>query len=139
MTLRYLLDTNVISEPLRPQPNAHTVTRIRQHQGEIAIATVVWHELWFGCGRLPISSRRTAIEYYLSQVVGATIPVLPYHEAAARWHAQERARLIAVGRTPPCADGQIAAIAHSYQLTLVTFNTADYADFAGLVVEDWRV
>ncbi|MBC8160187.1 MAG: hypothetical protein H7Z42_03125 [Roseiflexaceae bacterium] len=47
--------------------------------------------------------------------------------------------MAALGRTPPFADGQIAAIAHTNQLVLVTFNTADYADFSGLNLEDWRV
>jgi len=139
VTLRYLLDTNVISEPLRPQPDARTLDTLRQHQGAVAIATVVWHELWYGCERLPDSARRSAIEHYLVQVVAATIPLLPYHDQAAIWHARERARLAALGRTPPFANGQIAAIAHTNRLTLVTFNTADYADFAGLSVEDWRV
>lgn len=37
---------------------------------------------------------------YLNRVVGATIPVLPYDEAEARWHGRERARLAALGRTP---------------------------------------
>lgn len=139
MSLRYLLDTNVISEPLRPQPDARTLARVRQHQAEIAIAAVVWHELWYGCERLPPSARRSTIEHYLVQVVAATIPVLPYDEMAARWHGQERDRLVALGRTPPFADGHIAAIAYTQQLVLATFNTADYADFAGLTLEDWRV
>lgn len=139
MTLRYLLDTNVISEPLRLQPDPNTLARLRQYQSEVAIAAVVWHELWYGCERLPPSTRRDRITNYLNQVVGATIPVLPYDEAAAHWHGRERARLAALGRTPSFADGQIAAIAHTHQLTLVTFNTADYADFSGLMLEDWRV
>lgn len=139
MSLRYLLDTNVISEPLRPQPDPNTLTRLHRHQSEVAIAAVVWHELWYGCGRLPSSVRRDRITHYLTQVVGATIPVLPYDETAAHWHGSERARLVALGRTPPFADGQIAAIAHTHQLILVTFNRADYADFSGLTLEDWRV
>lgn len=139
MTLRYLLDTNVISEPLRPQPDPNMLARLHQYQSEVAIAAVVWHELWYGCARLPPSTRRDRITNYLNQVVGATIPVLPYDEAAAHWHGRERARLAALGRTPSFADGQIAAIAHTHQLTLVTFNTADYADFSGLMLEDWRV
>jgi tRNA(fMet)-specific endonuclease VapC len=139
VTLRYLLDTDVISEPLRPQPDGPTMARLRQHQGEIAIAAVVWHELWFGCAGLAPSSRKSAIEHYLDQVVGATLPILPYDELAALWHGRERARLVGIGRTPPFADGQLAAIAATQMLTLVTFNTGDYTDFAGLVVEDWRV
>jgi tRNA(fMet)-specific endonuclease VapC len=139
MTLRYLLDTSVISEPLRPQPDARTMARLHQHQGVVAIAAVVWHELWYGCERVPPSARRSAIENYLVHVVAATIMVLPYHEAAALWHGRERARLAALGRTPPFADGQVAATAVTHQLTLVTFKTSDYADFSGLSVEDWRV
>jgi tRNA(fMet)-specific endonuclease VapC len=139
MILRYLLDTNVISEPLRPQPDVRVLDRLREQQGAFAIAAVVWHELWYGCERLPSSKRRTAIERYLLDVVAATIPILSYDEAASRWHARERTRLAVLGRTPPFADGQIAAIAQTNQLTLVTFNTADYTDFAGLAIEDWRM
>jgi hypothetical protein len=58
---------------------------------------------------------------------------------AAKLFRCERARLVTLGRTPPFADGQIAAIAHTHQLILVTFNRADYADFSDLMIEDWRV
>ncbi len=138
MTLRYLLDTNVISEPLRAAPHATVMRRLQQHDGTLAIAAVVWYELLLGSTRLPSSARRTAIERYLQQVVAATLPFLPYDTRAAAWHAQERARLTTAGRTPPFADSQIAAIAQTNHLILVTFNTADYVDFVGLVVEDWR-
>ena len=138
MSLRYLLDTNVISEPLRPQPDAEVLRLLQQREGQICIASIVWHELLFGCYRLPPSARRTAIECYLFQVIAPTIPILMYDEAAAAWHAAERARLASHGCTPSFADGQIAAVAQTNQLVLVTFNTSDYADFAGLTVEDWH-
>ncbi|HZQ98784.1 MAG TPA: hypothetical protein VFC93_08205 [Chloroflexota bacterium] len=66
------------------------------------------------------------------------MPILPYDEAAAGWHAMERARLAAHGRTLPFVDGQIAAIAQTNNLVLVTANAADFRDFAGLTIEDWR-
>jgi tRNA(fMet)-specific endonuclease VapC len=138
MTMRYLLDTNVISEPLRPHPDQRVLARLQQHQAAIATASIVWHELVYGAARLPPSARRTAIEHYLHQVVAPTIPFLPYDERAAEWHAQERARLVQLGRTPSFADGQIAAVAQTNQLVLVSFNTSDYADFSGLAIEDWR-
>lgn len=137
--MRYLLDTNVISEPLRPQPNAAVLARLQQHQASITIASVVWHELLFGCSRLQPSARRTNIERYLYHIIGTTVPILPYDEQAAAWHANERARLTRIGHTPPFADGQIAAIAQTNHLVLVTFNTSDYADFSGLALEDWRI
>lgn len=48
-------------------------------------------------------------------------------------------RLEAIGRTPPFVDDQIAAITATNGLILVTSNTADFAPFDGLQVEDWRV
>lgn len=138
MTLKYLLDTCVISEPLRPEPNEAVLEKLREYQDEVGIATIVWHELLFGCFRLPDSERRNAIETYLFEVVGPSMPVLPYDEHAARWHAVERARLTRIGKTPPFTDGQIAAIARVSDLILITFNTSDYEHFHGIQVEDWR-
>lgn len=138
MTLRYLLDTNVVSEPLRPAPNQAVLDHLREHQAEIAIASVVWHELWYGCYRLPASTKRTVIEAYLKDVVARAIPILSYDQRAALWHAQERARLTQIGRMPPFADGQIAAVAATNGLSLVTFNYDDYAAFQDLRLEDWR-
>lgn len=137
MSLRYLLDTNVVSEPLRPAPAPIVMRRLRRHEGEIAIPSIVWHELQFGCLRLPRSRRRTAIERYLQDVVLATLPILDYDQAAAEWHAHERARLVGAGRTPPFIDGQIAAIASVNDLTLVTSNKGDFGGFKGLRVESW--
>jgi tRNA(fMet)-specific endonuclease VapC len=74
----------------------------------------------------------------VSSVVRATMPILDYDEIAAEWHAAERARLVARGDTPPFADGQIAAIAKVHDLTLVTFNDADFKRFDGLRIEVWR-
>ena len=136
--LRYLLDTNVLSEPLRPRPDPHILSRLRAHQSEIATASIVWHELMFGCKRLPQSRKQAAIEAYLSQVVRRSIPILSYDEQAAQWHAVERTRLAAIGKTPPFADGQIAAIAAVNDLILVTANTQDYASFQSLEIVDWR-
>jgi tRNA(fMet)-specific endonuclease VapC len=98
---------------------------------------VVWHELWFGCQRLPVSAKRAAIERYLNEVVAVSMPIFSYDQAAAEWHAAERARLTALGKTPPFADGQIMAIAHANSLILVTQNPSDYAAFGKVKVEDW--
>lgn len=135
---QYLLDTNVVSEPLRPAPNPKILERLRRHQEQLATASVVWHELWFGCYRLPASERRTVIEVFLNQVVATSIEILPYDERAAGWHAAERARLALAGRTPPFADGQIAAVARTNDLILITLNLTDFAGFRDLRVEDWR-
>jgi tRNA(fMet)-specific endonuclease VapC len=137
VSAKYLLDTNVVSEPLRPAPNAKVLARLKRHQDELAIASVVWHELWFGCRRLPMSAKRTAIERYLNEVVAASMPILPYDLAAADWHARERARLMSLGKTPPFVDGQIISVANANDLILVTLNPADFSAFAEVKVEDW--
>ena len=137
MSVKFLLDTNVVSEPLRPVPAPAIMRRLRRHEGETAIASIVWHELQFGCGRLPKSRRRTAIERYLEEVVLASFPILDYGVAAAEWHAGARARLEAAGKTPPFIDGQIAAIASVNDLVLVTANKADFRGFKGLRVQSW--
>jgi tRNA(fMet)-specific endonuclease VapC len=136
--LKYLLDTNVVSEPLRPKPLHGILRRLRRHEEEVAIPSVVWHEMRFGLERLPVSARRDAIERYLQEVVLATIPILDYNRAAAEWHARERARLSSRGKTPPFADGQIAAIALVNNLVLVTRNDADFRRFQGLRIVSWK-
>lgn len=137
MTLRYLLDTSVISAPIAKHPNARIVQRLEQHGFHCAIAAPVWHELVYGCARLARGKRRAAIDDYLRTVVLASFPILPYDDASAAWHGHERARLEAMGRTPPFVDGQIAAVAHQHRLTLVTANPKHFAPFSGLAVADW--
>jgi len=136
VSARFLLDTNVLSEPLRPKPRPLLLANLQRHREELATAAVVWHELSFGCGRLPPSNKKAAIERYLSEVL-AFLPIFPYDMAAAEWHAAERARLSNDGCTPPYVDGQIAAVAKVNDLTIVTANVADYRHFQGLCVEDW--
>ena len=132
-----MLDTNVVSEPLRPRPNARIMRRLRDHDAEIAIPSPVWHELRFGCARLPPSRRRDAVRRYIEDVVLQNFPILDYDQQAADWHAIERARLSAAGRTPPFVDGRIAAIAQVNGLILVTANTKDFSAFEGLGVRSW--
>jgi tRNA(fMet)-specific endonuclease VapC len=137
VTLHFLLDTNILAELLRPAPNAGVLDNFRAHYSESAIAAVVWHEMLFGCYRLPASRKRAAIEAFLFDVVAPAMPILPYDANAARWHAAERARLTALGKTPAFADGQIAAIAAVNDLTLVTFNTQDFENFGEIQVTTW--
>lgn len=138
MTLRYLLDTNVLSEPLRPSPNHRLMERLRKAERSVATATPVWHELRYGAARLEPSKKRRTIETYLEDVIRPNLPILPYDTGAADWHANERARLVASGLTPPFVDGQIAAIAAANGLVLVTGNVSDYENFSGLTIENWH-
>ena len=137
MTLRFLLDTTIVSAPIATQPNRKVIKRLDQNGIHCAIAAPVWHELVYGCTRLPEGKRRAALEEYLQTVVRASFPILSYDEAAAAWHGKERARLDDLGQTPPYVDGQIASIARTQNLVLVTSNAKDFARFEGLSVVKW--
>jgi tRNA(fMet)-specific endonuclease VapC len=138
VALRFLLDTNILSEPLRARPDRAVMEKLKQHDNEICTAALVWHELRYGMVRLADGARKTMIEKYLDDVVGPTLPLLPYDANAAAWHADERARLEKIGRTPPFVDGMIAAVAAVNGLALVTHNTADYESFHGLDLLTWK-
>lgn len=137
MTPRFLLDTSIVSEPLKPAPNLEVLAHLERNSHQSATAAPVWHELRYGCQRLAAGKRRTAIEAYLVEVVLRAFPILPYDDVAAAWHASERARLERAGATAPFVDGQIAAIAKVRDLVLVTMNVRDFARFEGLEVESW--
>jgi tRNA(fMet)-specific endonuclease VapC len=133
----FLVDTNILSQPIRPVPDPEVIRHLRQQDGRIATTTLVWHELLFGCYRLPTSARRTMIERYLHDVVRPAVPMLDYDARAAQWHAAERSRLAAAGITPPFVDGQIAAVAAVNGLVLATMNLADFQHFEGVTLADW--
>jgi tRNA(fMet)-specific endonuclease VapC len=135
--VKFLLDTSIVSAPVMGLPNARVVKKLQQHGALCAVPAPVWHELVFGSSRLPVGKRRAALDEYLQAVVRRSFPILPYDEVAADWHGRERARLEEAGKTAPFVDGQIAAIAFTRGLTLVTANTKDFRPFEGLTAVDW--
>jgi tRNA(fMet)-specific endonuclease VapC len=137
--MKYLLDTNVLSESVKTSPHQSVLKLTERHQHEIVTAAPVWHELFYGCQRLPVSRKREILETFLHQVLKPNMTILPYDERAAEWHAKERARLTSLGQMPAFVDGQIAAIAQANGLILVTRNTSDFEKFSGLNLENWHV
>ena len=135
--IKYLLDTNVVTEPLKARPAEGIMRRLREHEGEIAIPALVWHELRFGCSRITHLRHREVLERYIEDVVLASFPVLEYDQKAADWHAGERARLTAMGLAPPFIVGQVAAIAYVNKMILVTSNPTEFRAFKGLQVRNW--
>jgi len=135
--MKYLLDTNVLSEAVKEAPNPCVLSLLQRHQQRIATAAPVWHALHFGCQRLPPCRKREIITTYLNSVVKPTIPILAYDESAAEWHSTVRADLTSQGKMPAFVDGQIAAIAHVNGLILVTRNIDDFVVFPDLRLENW--
>ena len=134
--LSFVLDTHIISELMRPQPHPGVLQRYLDHQAQMALPAPAWHEVNYRCLRLPAGKRRTALQDFLNQVAGK-LPKLAYDAAAALVHAQLRAEASAKRRVLPKLDAQIAAIAITQGLTLVTRNTRDFEGLAGLRLASW--
>ncbi len=134
---RYLLDTNILSEPVKPNPSATVVERLRRHHHESVTAAPMWFELIHGVEQMPTSHRRDRLAQYLQALNDSDLQVLGYDKTAADWHAREHTRLRATGQIRPFVDGQIAAIAAVHGLVLVSRNLRDFQLFAGLIVENW--
>jgi tRNA(fMet)-specific endonuclease VapC len=133
--MRYLLDTNAISEPFRPAPSQIFLRRLREHKSSTAISVITWQELVFGAARLPKGRRREALERYHA-LVRTSFPMLDFDEAAATWAGREDARLAKQGIAVSCEGLQIAAIAAVGGLTLVSADSA-FRRFGDLTIVDW--
>jgi tRNA(fMet)-specific endonuclease VapC len=137
IALLYLLDTNVVSELTKPQPDAAVVLRLRQRESECAISAITLEELAFGGARLQSPQRRTWFTEWLAGL-STRMPALPFDDTAALWLGRERARLQALGRPAPRTDGELAAVAVTHGLTLVTRNRRDFEGFEGLQIQVWH-
>jgi tRNA(fMet)-specific endonuclease VapC len=132
-----LLDTSTVSAAMWKVPDSGVLAKLAEHGGECAISAQVWHELRYGVRRLPRGKRRSVLESFLRDVVYPTLPILPYDEHAADWLAEERVRLEKAGRQTPVVDGQIAAVAATSGITVVTGNVAHFSIFRGVAVQNW--
>lgn len=132
--MKYLLDTNVCIEYLnnRQSPIAARLARVAAN--DVALCAVVKAELFFGVARCrnPEAARAKMFEF-MSEFVS-----FPFDDAAAETCGMLRTNLAAAGMPIGPYDLQIAAIALSRGLTLVTHNTREFARIDGLQWEDWE-
>ena len=77
MSLKYLLDTNIFSELMRPVPNSKIVKIVDLCKEKIATASTVVHELLYGCLRLPESKKRQTFMTYINDSV-LSLPIFDY-------------------------------------------------------------
>lgn len=126
-----ILDTNVVSESFRPNPNSNVVEWLNtQTASDIFICAPVLAELRFGIERLIDGARkdhlREAIERLQNEIFLDRI--LPFDVAAAIQYGRVVADRERMGRPIQQMDALIAAIGLSNQATLATRNTQDFTD-----------
>ncbi|WP_425470240.1 PIN domain-containing protein [Thiocapsa rosea] len=76
--MKYLLDTNVVSEPIRARPSVSVLSGIEAHATELAVSAISWQEMHYGLERLPPGARRDRIRAYLEERVHPTPPCPSY-------------------------------------------------------------
>lgn len=125
--MKYLVDTNVFSEWVKPRPNAAVVAWLRAHESKIYVSALTIGELRSGIERLPSGQRKTQLLNWLVAVcVKLQGRVLSFNVGTAHVWGQLKAKWEAEGITIPSIDSQIAATARRHGLTIVTRNTADF-------------
>ncbi|SEJ51829.1 type II toxin-antitoxin system VapC family toxin [Demequina mangrovi] len=136
-----VLDTNVISEVFRPQPDATVVAWLLALEGDVAITAVTLAELLAGTARLPAGRRRTALA---SRVETALEPyrdggaVLPFDDVAATHYAEILVAREKAGAPISMADAQIAAICRAQRATCATRNVDDFAHTGIGLINPWE-
>jgi hypothetical protein len=136
-----LLDTNVVSEPLRLSADAGVLAWIDAQLVEtLCLSTISLAELRFGIATLPAGKRRDTLHTSLEQRILPLFAgrVLSFDEAASEAYAVLRARARAEGKAIAPADGYIAAIAMAHGLIVATRDTGPF-EAAGLkVINPWH-
>ena len=135
-----VLDTNVISELMRPKPNMDIVHWLdRQPRTSIWITSISVFELRFGLQVMPIGRRQAALmswfEQWLSEVVQQRIA--NYDEFAARLASDLAVDRQKRGRSGELRDTMIAGIVLASRATLATRNVKHFEEIAPHVVNPW--
>lgn len=136
-----LLDTNVVSELMRPAPSARVVAWVsRQPGGSLYTTSVTQAEILYGVRLLPAGRRRRALETAVQALFREDFAsrVLAFDGGAAPSYAQIAADRRRSGRPISQLDAQIAAIARAAGATLATRNTGDFEGCGVSLVNPWR-
>lgn len=88
MNPRYLLDTNILSEPVKLNPFPAVIEQLRQHYHESVTAAPVWFERVQGVELMPTSQRRDRLAQYLQELNNSDLQIVGYDRLAADWHAR---------------------------------------------------
>ena len=130
--MRYLLDTNIISDLIR-NPQGRVTGRIRDvGEAQVTTSIVVAAELRYGAAKKGSARLTAQVEAVLD-----AMEVLPFEEPADRVYGTLRAGLEQKGQVVGGNDLLIAAQAISHGFTLVTTNEREFAKMKNLRCENW--
>ena len=135
-----VLDTNVLSEALRPQPDGRVLAWLQTITGEVAITSITLAELLAGVRRLPDGRRKTVLGSQLEHAIRpyrGTSAVLAFDDVAADHYADVLVAREQAGLPISTADAQIAAICRAHAATCATRNTKDFELTGVQLVDPW--
>ena len=135
-----LLDTNVVSEPLKASCDKNVLSWLDEQVIEtLYLSTISLAELRFGIAALPEGKRRDTLFSSLEQQVLPIFAgrILPFDEQASQAYATLRANARTAGRAIATADGYIAAIAVTHGLAVATRDTSPFEAVGLKVINPW--
>ena len=138
--MNILLDTCVISELIKPAPDAQVLEWTRETpEGSCFLSAITLGEVIGGVSRLPAGKRRARLEaWFEGLLVRYESRVLAVDAAVARKWGRLAGELARRGAPTPMADGLIAATAIRHGLRLATRNSADFKPFGVELVDPWK-
>jgi toxin FitB len=137
----FLLDTNVISELMRPVPEVRVADWLKQQRpADLFLASVTLGELVRGVVRLAESPRRRRLESWVTELLPRQFAgrILAFDQETAVLWGELMGASDRVGRTRAAADAQIAATALRHSLVLVTRNVSDFEGLIAALLDPWR-
>ena len=134
-----LLDTNVVSEVMKPEPYPAVRNWLDEQAAEtLYISTVTIAELMFGISALPKGKRKDKLTAALDGVLELFADrILPFDTSAARRYAVLAVKARAAGKGFPTPDGYIAAIAGSHDFAVASRDTSAFTAAGLIVIDPW--
>ena len=127
--MSYLVDTNVLSEKLKPRPDAEVVEWLAENESELFISTLTIAEIRRDIERLPPGKRRDQFQQWLTSLNSTMAgSILSFNRAAAHSRGQMQGQLDLKGIRISPSDGILAPTAIRHGLTVVTRNERDFND-----------